>query len=197
MPLDKKESTIVNLATLHEHEYELKIPGKTPIKLKYKQLDDLATHWNRKRIEKLVTNSAYWNKEELARLDDPDPKTDQQRILIMMHKVWEDSFYYIKSFLEVEKKGIEKQLAKNALELLLKHSKELKPEGATRIEGQVILRWWKKITEAQVAKFLELRNNAFHTDIPDKQMRYETEKDELCDSTGIKKPQKNTKDYQK
>jgi hypothetical protein len=197
LPLDKREAGMVNLAGLHEHEYELKIPGQKTIRLKYKQLDDLATHWNRKRIEKLMNNSAYWNEEELARLDEKGPKTDQQRILIMMYKVWQDSYYYIQSFLDVEKKGIEKQLAKKALKELLEQSRELNDFGKQRIEGQVVLALWKNITEAQREKFIKLRNNAFHTDIPEDHRRYETEQEALCKLTGIKKREKKRKDYGK
>ena len=190
LPLEERETAMVNLAGLHEHEYRLEIPGHQPITLKYKQLDDLATHWNRKRIEKLFSNQAYWSEEALAQLEEKKPKTDQQRILIMMHKVWQDSFYYIRSFLDVEKKGIERQLAKKALKKLLQRSKALNPVGAERIEGRAVLELWKNITEEQREKFIELRNNAFHTDIPENHRRYEEEKDALCELTGIPKPEK-------
>ncbi len=98
VPLEDRENRQVNIAKLFENEYELKIDNNKTIKLKYKQLDDLATNWDRDKIAKLFNNKEYWNDVLLKELDKLGEKSDQQKILILMNKVFEDSFYYIMTF---------------------------------------------------------------------------------------------------
>lgn len=192
LPLEEREAKHVNIATLFENEYELKIDNHKTIKLKYKQLDDLATNWDRDKIAKLFNNVNYWNEDLLKELDIKGKKSDQQKILIMMNKVFEDSFYYIKTFLEVEKKVLDK-FKNDCLQQLISESRALKKDGMTRIEPDVLIRRLEKITNYQKGKFIELRQSAFHTDIPKDNMKYEKEKDELADLAGIKKQERPDK----
>ncbi len=59
-----------------------------------------------------------------------------------------------------------------------------------RIEPRVLLKKVQNITTDQIDKFIGLRGKAFHTAIPEKNMKYETEKDELAALVGIQKKDK-------
>lgn len=193
-PLSERETKQVKLETLFEEEFVLTdknnkailVQGK-PFTLKYKQLDDLATYWDRNKIVKLINNISYWNDSELNRLDEKTKKSHQQKILIILNKLWLDSFDYIDGFLAFEKKVISSQ----DLEELLEESKKIintkNGKQYLRIEPLVLLRKLKTITDNEINMFSKLRNSAFHTDVPENNMKYSEQAEILRNKADIKK----------
>lgn len=192
MPLAKRELQHVNIAALYENTYELRIDKHKTIELNYKQLDDLATFWDRDKIAALLNNTEYWNDKLLAELEEKSPKSDQQKILIQMNRVFEDSFYYLKVFLQTEEKII--KLNQTNIQALINDSKAVQKEkrrqpGMERIEPEVILKKVKRIdTDDKVEKFVKARQSAFHTDVPGDNIKYAVVKDELAELAGLPKP---------
>jgi hypothetical protein len=185
LPLEEREAKHQNIAHLYEAEYTLKIDNKT-ITLKYKQLDDLATHWNRTKLGKLLRHTHYWGAAALALLEEKGKQTDQQKVARQMAKIFEDSFYFIRTFLEAEANVLGKH--KTQLEQLVEQSKLLRNFGMTRVEPEVLIKkLLPKDEQAAVAeRMIETRKTAFHTDVPESNISYEEVKTELASLAGIK-----------
>jgi len=198
LPLNRRELKYKPLSTLFEEEYELQIDASYKVQLKYKQLDDLSTHWNRTKIEQLFKNEAYWNLAIIAELDAKGKKSMQEKIRIVMDRVWNDSYHYIKAFLHIEKEAVEIQKKEGipATELISR-SQAIRSPGLPRIEGKVLLSTFAGLDEGKINRFIQLRNAAFHAGIPEECVKYEKVKDDLYAATGVKKPVVKPKKYEK
>ncbi len=185
LPLEEKEAKHQNIAELFEAEYTLKVGNKT-LTLKYKQLDDLATHWDRAKLTKLLTHTHYWSEAALALLQEKGKQTDQQKVAIQIDRVFEDSFYFIRTFLEAEAKVMSNHKAE--LKQLLEQSREVRNFGMPRVEPEVLIKKLlptKTMDEVKKHTVIETRKSAFHTDVPESTISYEAVKTELASLAGI------------
>lgn len=180
-----------NISGLFEYEYEFDVGNGQKFKIGYKQLDDLATFWDKGKIKRLLNNKKYWSETILKELEKNGKKSDQEKILILMNNVFMDSYYYLATFLNVEKKVLD-EFRKSLLQQFIAESMH-EVKGGERIEPKVLLKKLEHITKKQIDKFMELRKSAFHTNVPTNDLKYEEEKDELANLAGIEKKQKPDK----
>jgi len=188
LPLRERELKTCKIAELHRHEYTIQLDYN--VSIPYKQLDDLATHWDRKKLVALFKNNKYWNWHLRAELQNKGIDTDMRMINYVLNSLYEDSFRYIQLVLAVEKKILE-GTGRDALNQLIAGTAG---SGRARIEFGSLLDTTAMKGKAK-KKFVRLRNSAFHTFVPDNNLQYCEEKERLATHFGIRLEQKKGKGF--
>ena len=187
LTLNEREQTLCNITSLHQHEYTMKLNDKT-ITIPYKQLDDLATFWDRKKLASLFTNTSYWNWKLKQELESKGITGDIRHINYIMNSLYGDSYHYIDVVLKAEKKIID-GLDNNTLTDIITQSTK---NGKERLETKQLFDT-TELKGKRKDQYLSLRNDAFHTNVPKNNLKYEEEKNRLADFFGIIQKEKNDK----
>lgn len=191
LPMKEREQKSCNITTLHQHEYTIQLADRK-ITIPYKQLDDLATHWDRKKLTALFQNKSYWNWQLKQELEQKGIEGDVRHINYIMASLYNDSFHYIDIILKAEEKII-RTLDEDAINQMLANSMQ---SGKARLPARPLFDT-TGLKGKPKNKYLDLRNSAFHTNVPEKNLKYEDEKVRLADTFGITLPEKKDKNEYK